>query len=95
MNEQSRDTASFVRPPPPTTGEAEKKGRGPLQGLAVTGRRDFWVLYAPHISVSRGEWSPQFLNGGGPVRNFMNGASSEEVQAPQMETATLNGCRAV
>lgn len=94
MNEQSRDAASFVRPPPPTTGEAQKKGRGPPQGLAGIGRRDFWVSYAPH-TFPGGEWSPQFLKGGGPVLNFMNGASLEEVQAPQMETGTPNGCRAV
>lgn len=37
VNEQSRDTASFVRPPPPTTGEAGKEGRGPPKGLAEMG----------------------------------------------------------
>lgn len=40
------------------------------------------MLYAPHTSVSLGEWSPEFLNGGGPVRNFMNGASSEKSRPP-------------
>lgn len=48
MNEQSRDAASFVRPPPPTTGEAEKEGRGPPPGPTGMGCRDFWVPYAPY-----------------------------------------------
>ena len=82
VNEQSRDAASFVRPPPPTTGETER-GQGSSPGPTGMGRRDFWMPYAPHTAVPRGgEWSPEFLNGEGPVRNFMNGESSEEVQAP-------------
>ena len=82
VNEQSRDAASFVRPPPPTTGETEKEGRGPLQGLLGW---DAGISGCPTLLTQLfpgGEWSPEFLNGEGPVRNFMNGESSEEVQAP-------------
>lgn len=40
------------------------------------------ALRSSHSCSPAGEWSPEFLNGEGPVRNFMNGESSEEVQAP-------------
>lgn len=59
---------------PPTTGEAKKEGRGLLQGLAGMGSRNFWMPYVPH-TLPGGEWSPQFLNGEGPVQKFMNGES--------------------
>lgn len=57
VNEQSRDAASFVRPPPPTTGEAEKEGRGPPPRT-----RAYWdgtpgfldALRSPHICFPGG-----------------------------------------
>lgn len=60
----------------------QREGRGPLQGLlgwdaGISGCPTLFTQLFPG-----GEWSPEFLNGEGPVRNFMNGESSEEVQAP-------------
>ena len=54
----------------------------PLQGLLGW---DAGISGCPTLLTQLfpgGEWSPEFLNGEGPVRNFMNGESSEEVQAP-------------
>ena len=56
VNEQSRDAASFVRPPPPTTGEAEKEGRGPHRTRAYwDGTPGFLdALRSPHICFPGG-----------------------------------------
>ena len=68
---------------PPVVGSWSGASRGPLQGLlgwdaGISG----CPTLLPRLVPGGGEWSPEFLNGEGPVRNFMNGESSEEVQAP-------------
>lgn len=65
VNEQSRDTASFVRPPPWTTGEAQKKGQGSPAGPRFEGTPGFLgALCSPHI-CSPGGVVPTAFNGGG------------------------------
>lgn len=96
VNEQSRDAASFVRPPPPTTGEAEKEGRGP-PGPSWDGTPGFLnALCSPHICFPGGV-VPRVPQWWGSSSEFYEWGVLGEVQAPkwrlvpQMAAAQFRG----